>query len=102
MEHFQKNRTITVPESRENGNLNLSLSGITGMVLQDLDGHDLIGSFLPAFGHLTESAPAQELEDLILVVDGGVEDLVLHQLVVPITVGPSGPPSLPSPARLAD
>ena len=72
------------------------------MVLQDLDGHDLIGSFLPAFGHLTESAPAQELEDLILVVDGGVEDLVLHQLVVPITVGPSGPPSLPSPARLAD
>ena len=102
MEHFQKNRTITVPESRENGNLNLSLSGITGMVLQDLDGHDLIGSFLPALGHLTKGAPAQELEDLILVVDGGVEDLVLDQLVVPITVGATGPPSLPSPARLAD
>ena len=72
------------------------------MVLQDLDGHDLVGSFLPALGDLTEGAPAQELQDLVLVVDGGVEDLVLDQLVVSITVGASSPPSLPAPARLAD
>ena len=92
---------MTVPESRQNGHLNLALSGVAGMVLQDLDGHDLVGSFLPALGDLTKGAPAQELEDLVLVVDGGVEDLMLDQLVVPITVGASSPP-FASATRLAD
>ena len=91
-----------LPEPGENGDLDLSLPGIARMVLQNLYGDDLIGSLLPALGHLSEGTPAEELEDLVLVVDGGVEDLVLDQLVVPITVGATGPPSLPAPARLAD
>ena len=93
---------IISPESRENGNLNLSLPGVARMVLQNFDGDDLIGSLLPALGHLSKGSPAEELEDLVLVVDGGVEDLVLDQLVVPIAVGASSPPSLASPTRLAD
>ena len=93
---------IISPESRENGNLNLSLPGVARMVLQNFDGDDLIGSLLPALGHLAKGAAPQELEDLILVVEGGVEDLVLDQLVVPIAVGASSPPSLASPTRLAD
>ena len=93
---------IITPESRENGNLNLSLPGVARMVLQNFDGDDLIGSLLPALGHLSECSPTEELEDLVLVVDGGVEDLVLDQLVVPIAVGASSPPSLASPTRLAD
>jgi hypothetical protein len=38
---------------------------------------------------------------LILVVEGGVEDLVLDQLVVAITGRAPRPPALPSAARLA-
>ena len=72
------------------------------MVLQDLNRHNLVGPLLPALGHLSEGAATQELEDLILVVEGGVEDLVLDQLVVAITVGaPPGPAPAPA-TRLAD
>lgn len=56
------------------------------MVLQDFNGHDLIGSPLPALGHLTEGSPSQELEHLV-AVGHGAEDLVLHQLVVALAVG---------------
>ena len=49
---------------------------------------------------LAESPSAEKLEDLVLVVEGGVEHLVLHQLVVAIAV--RSPPSLPPAARLAD
>ncbi len=38
---------------------------------------------------------------LILVVEGGVEDLVLYQLIVAITGGAPRPPALPAAARLA-
>ena len=102
VQSFHKLKAINLPQSGENGNLDLPLPGVAGMVLQNLDGDDLIGSLLPALGHLSECSPTEELEDLVLVVDGGVEDLMLDQLVVPITVGAPGPPSLPSPARLAD
>ena len=36
------------------------------MVFQDLDGHDLIGALLPAFGDLSEGAAPEKLQHLIL------------------------------------
>lgn len=65
---------------------NLSLTSITGVVLQYLNSDDFVGSLLPAFDDLSEGAPAKELQDFILV-GHAVEDLVLHQLVV--SVGPA-------------
>ncbi len=56
------------------------------MILQNLDGHDLISSTLPAFRDLSKCSPAEELQNLVAVGDGA-EDLVLHQLVVALTVG---------------
>lgn len=63
------------------------LSRIRGVVLEDLDGDNLVGALLPALDHLAEGAPSEELEHLILV-GHGVEHLVLHQLVVPIGAAP--------------
>ena len=40
------------PESGEDGDLDLSLPGVARVVLEDLDGHDLVGAFFPALGHL--------------------------------------------------
>ena len=34
------------------------------MILEDLDGDNLVGPLLPALGHLAEGAPAQELQHL--------------------------------------
>lgn len=56
------------------------------MVLQDLDGHNLISSSFPALGHLPKRAPAEKLKNFVAVGDGA-EDLVLDQLVVPFPVG---------------
>lgn len=74
------------------------------MVLQDLNRHNLVGPLFPALGHLAEGAAAEELEDLILVVEGAVEDLVLDQLVVSIAVGAARPrpPALAPAPRLGD
>ena len=92
----------SLPEPGEYGDLDLPLPRIAGVVLQDLDCHDLVGPLLPALCHLTEGAATKELEDLILVIEGGVEDLVLDQLVVAITVGAPPGPALASATRLAD
>ena len=46
--------TISSPQPGEYGDLDLPLPGVAGVVLQDLDGHDLVGAFLPALGHLGE------------------------------------------------
>ena len=40
------------PESGEDGDLDLSLPGVARVILEDLDGHDLVGAFFPALGHL--------------------------------------------------
>ena len=48
--------------------LNLSLTSVAGMVLQDLDGDDLVGAFFPALCDLSESTSSEKLQDLILVV----------------------------------
>ena len=47
------------------------------MVLEDLDGNDLVGAFLPALGHLPEGAATQKLQYLILIVEGRIQDLML-------------------------
>ena len=40
--------------------LNLALAGVAWMVLQDLDGNDLVGSLFPALCDLAEGAPPRE------------------------------------------
>ena len=69
---------VLLRQSRQDGDLDLSLPRVGWMVLENLDGNDLIGAFLPALGHLAEGATAQELQYLILIVEGRVQDLVLH------------------------
>ena len=82
------------PETRENGDFNLTLPGITRMVFEDLDGNDLVGPLIiqleccyidlgdlylfPTFGNLSKGAPAKKFEDFILVVEGGVEHFMLN------------------------
>ena len=41
-----------LPESGEDGDLDLSLPGVAWVVLEDLDSHNLVGAFFPALGHL--------------------------------------------------
>ena len=48
------------------------------MVFEDLDGNDLVGAFLPALCHLPKGAATQKLQNLILIVEGRVQDLMLH------------------------
>lgn len=50
---------------REISYLNLSLSGIAGMVLQDLDGDYLVSALLPALHHLPKCTAAEELQHLV-------------------------------------
>ena len=71
------------------------------MVFQNLDCNNLVRPLLPALGHLAESPSAKKLQDLILVVEGGVEDFVLDQLIISIAVSTS-PPAFPPATRLAD
>lgn len=55
---------ILLAETRQDGDLDLALARVRRMVLQDLDGNDVVGAALPAFDHLTEGAATEELEDL--------------------------------------
>ena len=72
------------------------------MVLQYLDSHNVVGALLPALGHLAEGAAAEEFQHLILVVQRGVEYLVLDKLVVALGGGaPSRPTALSPAPRLA-
>lgn len=59
--------------------LNLTLPGIGGVVLKDLDCHDVIGTLLPTLDHLAKCATPQELQYLILWCEW-VQHLMLHQL----------------------
>ena len=62
--------SIFLGETRQYAHFDLTLTSIRGMVLQDLDGHDLIGALFPAFGDLAERPTAKELQHFILVVQG--------------------------------
>lgn len=66
--------------------LNLALARVRRVVLEDLDGHDLVGALLPALDDLSEGAASEELEHLVLIAQRA-EDLVLHQLVVAVGRG---------------
>ena len=48
-------------QTRQDAHLDLALAGVRRVVLQDLDGHDLVGAPLPALDHLPERPSAQEL-----------------------------------------
>ena len=74
--------SIFLAESGKNGDFNLPLSGVTWVVLEDLDGHNLVSPLLPALGHLTKGAPTQEFQHFILIVEGGVEHLMLYHLML--------------------
>ena len=54
------------------------------MILEDFYGDDFVRPVLPAFHHLAESAPSQELEHLVSGRRRG-EHFMLHQLVVALT-----------------
>lgn len=66
-------------------NLYLSLACIWGMVLEDLDRYNFIGTPFPTLGHLSECATPEELQHFI-TARHRAEDLVLYQLVVSFTV----------------
>lgn len=66
--------------------LNLALASIRRMVFQDLNGNDLIGASLPAFGHLSKRASAQKLQHFV-ATGHWAKNLVLHQLVIPFAIG---------------
>ena len=57
---------ILLAQSGEDADLDLALPGVGRVVLQDLDGHDLVGALLPTFGNLAEGASAKKLQHLIL------------------------------------
>lgn len=55
---------ILLAEPRQDGHLDLTLARVRRMVLEDLDGHDVVGAALPTFDHLAEGAATEKLEDL--------------------------------------
>lgn len=55
---------IFLAEPRQNRHLDLTLARIRRMVLEDLDGDNVIGAAFPAFDDLAKSATSEELEDL--------------------------------------
>lgn len=55
---------ILLAEPRQNGHLDLALSRVRRVVLQDLDGHNFARSLLPALDHLAKGAASQELQHL--------------------------------------
>lgn len=68
------------------GHLNLPLSRVGWMILQDLYCHYLVCSLFPTFDHLAKGSSPKELQHLILV-GRGVEDLMLDHLIIPLRVG---------------
>ena len=72
---------VLLAQARQDAHLDLALARIARMILEYLDGHDLVGALVPALDHLAEGAAAEELEHLV-AVRHRVEDLVQHELVV--------------------
>jgi hypothetical protein len=44
--------SILLTQSRQDIDLDLTLSGVRRVIFQDLDGHHFVGALLPAFHHL--------------------------------------------------
>ena len=49
----------------QNGDLDLALAGVAGVILQDFNRHNLIRPMLPTLYNLAKGPAAQELEHLI-------------------------------------
>ena len=52
-------------QPRQNGDLDLALAGVAGVILQNFNRHNLIGPMLPTLYNLAKSPTAQELEHLV-------------------------------------
>lgn len=55
---------ILLAQPAQDGHLDLALSRVRRMVLQDLDGHNLARALFPALDHLAKGAASQELQHL--------------------------------------
>lgn len=80
---------ILLTQSVENAHFYLPLACIRRMVLENFNGHYLVGSLLPALGHLTKCASAEKLQHFVVVIRR-LENFMLHQLVVALRVGGGG------------
>jgi len=74
---------ILMTQAHENAHLDLPLTNIRRVILQDLDRYILVGILFPASDYLTECALAQEVQYLI---SSGcrIEQLMWDELVVAI------------------
>ena len=61
---------VLATQALQYADLDLTLTHIRRVVLEDLDGAYLVGAFLPALDHLAERAATEELEHLVGVVVG--------------------------------
>lgn len=55
---------ILLTQSRQDRDFDLPLTRVRRMVLEDLDGDDVAGAFLPALHHLTEGSATEEFKNL--------------------------------------
>lgn len=55
---------ILLAESRKDGHFDLALSRVRRMVLEDLDGDNVVGAAFPALDDLAKCAAAEELKNL--------------------------------------
>jgi len=68
-------------QPRQDADFDLTLARVGRVLLQDFDGHNVVGALLPALDHLAKRALAQKLQHFVLVV-GRDEHFVLNQLVL--------------------
>ena len=76
---------VLLAQPGQDAHLYLALTSVAGMILENLDGHDLVVPLVPAFDYLTKRAASEELEHLV-AVGHRVEDLMQDQLVVALVV----------------
>ena len=72
---------VFLAQTRQYTHLDLALTRVRRMILEDLDGHNLVSTLVPAFDYLAERATAQKLEHFV-AVRHRIEYLVQNQLVV--------------------
>lgn len=71
---------ILVAETRKNWDFNLSLTCVAWVFLQNLDGHNFTGSFLPSFYHLSESTLAEKFKHFVLISIWRTEHFIFNEL----------------------
>lgn len=76
---------VLLSETRQNAYLDLTLSGIAWMIFKYFNGNYLVGSLVPTFNHLTESASSEKFEHFV-AISHRVEYLMQYQLIVAFRV----------------